>query len=70
MVDGRWLMRDRRIVAFDEAAAIAAARDAIGSLRERTGAMVHRITHALPGLVIPTMSNRSADDRDKTSQTI
>ena len=43
MDDGRWLMRDGRIVAFDEAAAIAAARDAIAGLRERTAAMLGQL---------------------------
>jgi 5-methylthioadenosine/S-adenosylhomocysteine deaminase len=50
MADGRWLMRDGRIVAFDEAAAIAAARDAIAGLRERTAAMLGAVTAAVPGL--------------------
>jgi 5-methylthioadenosine/S-adenosylhomocysteine deaminase len=50
MVDGRWLMRDRRIVAFDEAAAIAAAEDAIAGLRQRTEDMVRMIAGALPDL--------------------
>ena len=50
MADGRWLMRDGRIVAFDEAAAIAAARDAIAGLRERTAAMLGAVAVAVPGL--------------------
>ena len=50
MVDGRWLMRDRRIVAFDEAAAIGAARDAIAGIRERTAALVGTVAAAIPRL--------------------
>ncbi len=50
MVDGRWLMRDRRIVAFDEAAAIAAARDAIAGIRERTVSLVGTVADAIPAL--------------------
>jgi 5-methylthioadenosine/S-adenosylhomocysteine deaminase len=50
MVDGRWLMRQSRIVAFDEAAAIAAARDAISELRERTAAMVGVVAAAIPAV--------------------
>jgi 5-methylthioadenosine/S-adenosylhomocysteine deaminase len=50
MVGGRWLMRDRRIVAFDEAAAIAAARDAIAGIRERTAALVGTVAAAVPAL--------------------
>jgi 5-methylthioadenosine/S-adenosylhomocysteine deaminase len=50
MVDGRWLMRDGRITAFDEAAAIAAARDAIATLDERTAAMIPSVADAIPGL--------------------
>ena len=50
MADGRWLMRDGRIVALDEAAAIAAARDAIAGLRERTAAMLGAVAAAVPGL--------------------
>ena len=50
MVDGRWLMRDGRIVAFDEAAAIAAAKDAIAGLRETTKVTVDIVTEAIPGL--------------------
>jgi cytosine/adenosine deaminase-related metal-dependent hydrolase len=50
MADGRWLMRDGRIVAFDEAAAIAAARDAIAGLRECTAAMLGAVEAAVPGL--------------------
>jgi 5-methylthioadenosine/S-adenosylhomocysteine deaminase len=50
MVDGRWLMRDRRIIAFDESAAIASAKDAIASLRHRTTGMVGVVTDALPAL--------------------
>jgi hypothetical protein len=50
MVDGRWLMRDGRITAFDEAAAIAAAKDAMAGLRECTKATVDIVTEAIPGL--------------------
>jgi 5-methylthioadenosine/S-adenosylhomocysteine deaminase len=50
MVDGRWLMREGRITAFDEAAAIAAARDAIEVLDERTAAAVPAVTDAIPAL--------------------
>ena len=50
MVDGRWVMRERRIVAFDEAAAIAAAGDAIADLRERTAAQLAAVTAAVPNV--------------------
>ena len=50
MVDGRWLMRHQQIVAFDEAAVIAAARDASAILRQRTEAMVRTVTEVIPGL--------------------
>ena len=50
MVDGRWLMRDRRIVAFDEAAAIAAAGDAIAAIRERTASLLGTVAAAIPHL--------------------
>jgi hypothetical protein len=43
-------MRDGRIVAFDEAAAIAAASAAIAGLRERTAAMLGAVAAAIPGL--------------------
>ncbi|HME25503.1 MAG TPA: amidohydrolase family protein [Acetobacteraceae bacterium] len=48
MADGCWLMRNGVIVAFDEAAAIAAATDAIAGLRERTAAAVGAVTAAIP----------------------
>jgi 5-methylthioadenosine/S-adenosylhomocysteine deaminase len=50
MVDGRWLMRDGRIIAFDEAAAIAAAKEALAWLRESTKATVDVVSEAIPGL--------------------
>jgi 5-methylthioadenosine/S-adenosylhomocysteine deaminase len=50
MVDGRWLMRDGRITAFDEAAAIAAAKEALAWLRENTKATVDVVSEAIPGL--------------------
>jgi cytosine/adenosine deaminase-related metal-dependent hydrolase len=50
MVDGRWLMRGGRITAFDEAAAIAAARDAIAALDARTAAALPAVVGAIPGL--------------------
>jgi hypothetical protein len=43
-------MRQSRIVAFDEAAAIAAAGDAISELRERTAAMVGVVAAAIPAV--------------------
>jgi hypothetical protein len=43
-------MRDRRILAFDEAAAIAAAQDAIAGIRERTASLVGTVTAAIPPL--------------------
>jgi len=48
MVDGRWLMRDGCIIAFDEAAVVRAARDAIAGLRERTEAMLGVVATAVP----------------------
>lgn len=48
MADGSWLMRDRRIVAFDEAAAISAAVEAIAGLKERTGTAVGAVAAAIP----------------------
>ncbi len=50
MVDGRWLMRNGQIVVFDEAAVIAASRDAIAELRERAAATVGMVAAAIPGL--------------------
>jgi hypothetical protein len=48
MADGHWLMRDGRIVAFDEAAAIAAASEAITRLKERTATAVQAVAAAIP----------------------
>jgi 5-methylthioadenosine/S-adenosylhomocysteine deaminase len=48
MVDGRWLLRAGRIVAFDEAAVIAAAKDAMAVIRERTEATVKVVADAVP----------------------
>jgi cytosine/adenosine deaminase-related metal-dependent hydrolase len=50
MVDGRWLLRDGHIVAFDEAAVIAAAKDAIAAIRERTAAMLGPLAEAIPSI--------------------
>jgi cytosine/adenosine deaminase-related metal-dependent hydrolase len=52
MADGRWLMRDRRIVAFDEAAAIATAQDAIAGIRDRTRHTLRQVADAIPGLAV------------------
>lgn len=48
MVDGAWVMRDGQILAFDEAAAIADAGDAIAALREHTRAALPTIPPMLP----------------------
>ncbi len=50
MVDGRFVLRDRRILAFDEAAVLAEARDVIGELRERTAHRVPEIAAAIPAI--------------------
>jgi 5-methylthioadenosine/S-adenosylhomocysteine deaminase len=59
MVDGRWLMRDRRIIAFDEVAAISAARDAIAMLRHRTKATIGAVGDALPRLAAQLQRSRT-----------
>jgi cytosine/adenosine deaminase-related metal-dependent hydrolase len=50
MVDGRFLLRDGRVLAFDEAAALAEAADAIGDLRERTASRLPEIAAVIPAL--------------------
>lgn len=50
MVDGTWLMRDGRFLAFDEAAAISDAQGAIAELRERTRAALPAIAPILPSI--------------------
>jgi 5-methylthioadenosine/S-adenosylhomocysteine deaminase len=50
MVNGIWVMRDRRILAFDEAAALREAADVIGELRERTATDRVVLDGALPAL--------------------
>ena len=53
IVDGRLLMQDRRILAFDEAAVIAEARDAIADIRAR-------VAHRIPDIdaIIPAVARR------------
>jgi cytosine/adenosine deaminase-related metal-dependent hydrolase len=63
MVDGRWLMRDGRILAFDETAAIATARDAIATIAERTAAMIGTIADAIPR-VAARLAERSGAPSD------
>jgi 5-methylthioadenosine/S-adenosylhomocysteine deaminase len=50
MVDGRWLMREQELLAFDEAAALADAEAAIAALHERTVAKLAMLDGALPAL--------------------
>jgi 5-methylthioadenosine/S-adenosylhomocysteine deaminase len=50
MVDGTWVMRERRILAFDEAAVMAEAAAAIAELRERVAARLPVLEAALPAL--------------------
>jgi 5-methylthioadenosine/S-adenosylhomocysteine deaminase len=50
MVNGTWVMRDRRILAFDEAAVLREAADVIGELRERTETDRVVLDGALPAL--------------------
>ncbi len=50
MVDGTWLLRDGRILAFDEAAALAEAAAAQAEIRDRVGTLPARIHQALPAL--------------------
>ncbi|MFT8245777.1 amidohydrolase family protein [Roseomonas sp. BN140053] len=50
MVGGRWLLRDGVILAFDEAAALRAARDAREMLRERLRTGDEVVRRALPGI--------------------
>ena len=50
MVGGAWVMRERRILAFDEAAVVREATDVISELRERTGADRVILDRALPAL--------------------
>jgi 5-methylthioadenosine/S-adenosylhomocysteine deaminase len=50
MVNGAWVLRDGRILAFDEAAALSAAADAHAEIRERVGTLPEQIRGALPAL--------------------
>ncbi len=50
MVGGTWLMRDKRILAFDEAAARAAASDAMAAIRDRVAPGRRVLDAALPGI--------------------
>lgn len=50
MVGGTWVMRDRHILAFDEAAVVREARDVIGTLRERAAPRREALDRALPAL--------------------
>lgn len=50
MVNGAWVLREGRILAFDEAAALSAADDAHGEIRERVGNLPEQIRAALPTL--------------------
>jgi 5-methylthioadenosine/S-adenosylhomocysteine deaminase len=50
MVEGRWLMRDRHILAFDENEVIAEAAAAIAALRERTAAQLETLAEAVPAV--------------------
>lgn len=50
MVNGAWVMRDRTILAFDEAAVLREAADAIGDIRDRTAADRMVLDGALPAL--------------------
>ena len=50
MVNGTWIMRDRRILAFDEAAILAEATGLIVELKEKTEAGRVALDTALPRL--------------------
>jgi 5-methylthioadenosine/S-adenosylhomocysteine deaminase len=50
MVNGAWVLRDGRILTFDEAAALSAAADAHAEIRERVGTLPEQIRGALPAL--------------------
>jgi hypothetical protein len=50
MVGGAWVMRERRILAFDEAAVLSEAADVIRELRERTEPDRVILDQALPVL--------------------
>ncbi|MCW3476076.1 amidohydrolase family protein [Limobrevibacterium gyesilva] len=50
MVNGAWVMRARRILAFDEAAALAEAEAAADAIRTRAAAELPVLDAALPGL--------------------
>ncbi len=47
MIDGRWVLRDGRILAFDEAAVLAAVRDAHAGIAERLPTLVRTIEREL-----------------------
>jgi 5-methylthioadenosine/S-adenosylhomocysteine deaminase len=50
MVDGRWVMRDNRVLAFDEAAVLHDAHAYLNPLRERVADGLVRVRAAMPGL--------------------
>ena len=50
MVNGTWVMRDRRILAFDETAVLREAAEVIGEIRDRTAARHADLERALPEL--------------------
>ena len=50
MVDGAWVMRDRRILAFDEDEVLAEAAAAAAEIRTRIGDGLERLDAALPAL--------------------
>ena len=52
MVDGRWLLRDGRILAFDDAAVLRDAADAATMLHERAAAGLSLLRTAMPGLAV------------------
>jgi cytosine/adenosine deaminase-related metal-dependent hydrolase len=49
MVDGRWVMRDGRIIAFDEAAILSEASAYAERLRSAVAPQVASLRHAIPG---------------------
>jgi 5-methylthioadenosine/S-adenosylhomocysteine deaminase len=50
MVDGHWLMRRQKLLAIDEAAALADAEAAIAALQESTATKLSVLQQAVPGL--------------------
>lgn len=52
MVGGAWVMRAGRILAFDEAAAIAEARDQVAALRQRVAEQLPILRAAMPDMAV------------------